>query len=44
MLVVNPGDTWYGHLTSERVRQIVDQHLLNGRPLRDATVRGNTAG
>ena len=39
MLVVNPGDTWYGRLTPQRVRQIVDEHLVGGNIVHEAAVR-----
>lgn len=36
---VQPDDIWYGELTPERMRQIVRQHFVQGRPVEDFAYR-----
>lgn len=35
VLVVHPDDVWYGRVGPEACRDIVEQHLLGGRPVQD---------
>jgi (2Fe-2S) ferredoxin len=32
-VVVFPDNTWYGHVTPSDVAEIVDEHLIGGRPV-----------
>jgi len=32
-IVVYPDDVWYGHVTLADVPEIVDEHLVHGRPV-----------
>jgi (2Fe-2S) ferredoxin len=34
-LVVYPEGTWYGEVTPERMKRIVAEHLLDGRPVEE---------
>ncbi|MGY5884318.1 (2Fe-2S) ferredoxin domain-containing protein [Modestobacter lacusdianchii] len=43
--VVHPEDTWYGELDADRVRRVVAEHLVAGRPVEEWRVpRGDPAG
>lgn len=33
MVVVYPDDTWYGAVTIDKARRIVEEHLVGGRPV-----------
>ena len=39
--VVYPEGTWYGGLTAERIPQFVQQHLVEGRPVREWVFANN---
>lgn len=32
-VVVYPDQVWYGHVTPDDVKEIIDEHLLGGRPV-----------
>lgn len=32
-VLVYPDDIWYGHVTAEDVEEIIEEHLVNGRPV-----------
>lgn len=38
LMVVHPEGIWYGGLTPELLRRIVEEHLLAGRPVREAVL------
>ncbi|MBN4050589.1 (2Fe-2S) ferredoxin domain-containing protein [Gammaproteobacteria bacterium AH-315-M22] len=33
VMVIYPGETWYTFVDNEDVDEIIDEHLLNGRPV-----------
>ena len=41
-LVVYPEGVWYGGVTADDVDEIVESHLLNGRPVERLVVRGHS--
>jgi (2Fe-2S) ferredoxin len=43
-LVVYPEGTWYGAITIERFEQILQQHLLGGRPIAEWITATNGLG
>ena len=36
--VVYPEGIWYGNLTDDDVEKIVEQHILNGKPVKELTI------
>lgn len=38
-MVVYPDGIWYGEVTAERCDRIVQEHLLNGRPVQEWVAR-----
>jgi len=34
VLVVYPGETWYTYVDRDDIDEIIEQHLLNGRPVK----------
>ena len=39
MVVVYPENVWYGGVTLEKARRILEQHLVGGRPVEDLRYR-----
>ncbi len=43
-MVVYPEGTWYHGMTAERIPQFVQQHLIEGRPIREWVFADNPLG
>ncbi len=44
MVVVYPDNVWYAGVTVEDVPDIIEQHLVHGRPVERLLLRGHVAG
>jgi len=44
MVVVYPEGVWYAHVRVEDVPEIVDEHLVHGRPVERLLLRGHHPG
>lgn len=42
LMVVYPEGVWYHHLTAEKVLQIIDEHLVGGKPVTEWSFHSNS--
>jgi len=43
-VVVYPDDVWYGHVTLDDVKEIVEEHVIGGRPVERLRMRMEEKG